>query len=422
MANRTVHLSKLIQSPKGPRYCPAVLAANGRVRPDVVIVNGQQERHPEGAYYISWYEGKKLVRKSVGKDAQDAAFEQSRKQAELNAANHGVAVVPGVEHNRDGSNGPNGTATKTPLKEAIAAFLEKKQLEQRKNTHQAYRTALTYFQHSCHKLYVQDVDPMDLSRFKKVLEDGGLEYVDHTGRKQTMRPQSERSVYNKREVVTFLLKEYRVTRADGKPILRSTDRIKPRSDKHKAYTREEVEAILAACNADEAVWFKFFLLTGVREQEAAHLMWDNVDLRNRLVCIRDNQKFCFKLKTQEAHREIPMGDALNDLLKNWKAKRDVDCGLVFPTAGCRPKLDFLDCLKRVAKRASVKRTTLHRWRATFATWKHRSGTDARTIQKMMGHKKLETTMLYLSSLEGDEAVSKANAFENYAGLSAGGAQ
>jgi hypothetical protein len=81
MANRTVHLSKLIQTPKGPRYCPAVIAANGRVRPDVVIVSGQEERHSEGAYYISWYEGKKLVRKSVGKDAQDAAFQRSRKQA-----------------------------------------------------------------------------------------------------------------------------------------------------------------------------------------------------------------------------------------------------------------------------------------------------------------------------------------------------
>jgi hypothetical protein len=44
MANRTVHLSKLIQTPKGPRYCPAVMAANGRVRPDVVIVSGEAER------------------------------------------------------------------------------------------------------------------------------------------------------------------------------------------------------------------------------------------------------------------------------------------------------------------------------------------------------------------------------------------
>jgi hypothetical protein len=53
------------------------MAANGRVRPDVVSVNGKEERHSEDAYYISWYEGKKLVRKSVGKEAQDAAFQQS---------------------------------------------------------------------------------------------------------------------------------------------------------------------------------------------------------------------------------------------------------------------------------------------------------------------------------------------------------
>jgi hypothetical protein len=79
--NRVVHLSKLIQTPKGPRYCFAVLAANGRVRPHVVIVNGQEERHAEGSYYISWYEGRKLVRRSVGKDAQARCSRKGRKQA-----------------------------------------------------------------------------------------------------------------------------------------------------------------------------------------------------------------------------------------------------------------------------------------------------------------------------------------------------
>lgn len=33
-------------------------------------------------------------------------------------------------------------------------------------------------------------------------------------------------------------------------------------------------------------------------------------------------------------------------LWQWKAKTDKDYyGLVFPTAACNPKLDFLDCLK-----------------------------------------------------------------------------
>jgi hypothetical protein len=31
------------------------------------------------------------------------------------------------------------------------------------------------------------------------------------------------------------------------------------------------------------------------------------------------------------------------------AKADKACSLVFPTAGCKPKLDFLDCLKTVAE-------------------------------------------------------------------------
>jgi integrase/recombinase XerD len=70
-----------------------VLSANGRVKPDVVLVNGKEERHPEEAYYLEWRDGTKRVRVSVGKDAQDAAAQRLRKEAELNAKNHGVAVT-----------------------------------------------------------------------------------------------------------------------------------------------------------------------------------------------------------------------------------------------------------------------------------------------------------------------------------------
>src|SRR5439155_567935 len=54
-------------------------------------------------------------------------------------------------------------------------------------------------------------------------------------------------------------------------------------------------------------------------------------------------------------REIPIPDKLVQRLKAWKAKSDKTCGLVFPTAGCNPKLDFLDCCKAVAKRAGWRR-------------------------------------------------------------------
>ena len=47
MANREVNLTKRIQTLQGWRYCRVLLSANGRVKPDVVVVNGKEERHQE---------------------------------------------------------------------------------------------------------------------------------------------------------------------------------------------------------------------------------------------------------------------------------------------------------------------------------------------------------------------------------------
>ena len=95
--NREVNLTKLVKTSKGPRYCPVVWATNGRIRPDVVMVNGQPERHTEGAYYLEWREGAKRVRLSVGKGAVDAENRRKRKAAELNAVNEGAALVPAAD-------------------------------------------------------------------------------------------------------------------------------------------------------------------------------------------------------------------------------------------------------------------------------------------------------------------------------------
>ncbi len=103
MANtqcKEVNLTKRVQTSKGMRYCPVILSANGRVKPDLVTVNGRQERHPEGAYYLEWRENGRRVRLSVGKDPADASARRQRKESELNALNNGIAVVP--------ENGDNG--------------------------------------------------------------------------------------------------------------------------------------------------------------------------------------------------------------------------------------------------------------------------------------------------------------------------
>jgi integrase/recombinase XerD len=141
------------------RYCPVALSANGRVKPDVVLVDGKEERHPKGAYYIKWYEGSKRRRLSVGKSAADALARRLAKEAELNAANHGVPLAKSAQ---------NGHRL---LSVAVADYLDEIKLTKKSKTFKAYTTALNYFTESCHKLYLEDIERRDLLAYSAFLRD-----------------------------------------------------------------------------------------------------------------------------------------------------------------------------------------------------------------------------------------------------------
>jgi integrase/recombinase XerD len=80
-----VNLTKRIDTPEGRRYCPAVIAANGRVKPNWVLINGRPEKHEGGIYYLDWRENGKRKRLSVGEDSNAAHQRQIRKLAESRA-------------------------------------------------------------------------------------------------------------------------------------------------------------------------------------------------------------------------------------------------------------------------------------------------------------------------------------------------
>ena len=109
-------------------------------------------------------------------------------------------------------------------------------------------------------------------------------------------------------------------------------------------------------------------------------------------------------------REIPIPAKLAKSLKAWKAKADKTCALVFPTAGCKPKLDFLDCLKAVAEHAGLDEDDLwlHKFRATFATRCLWAGVDLRTVQQWLGHSDMESTMRYLKPSRSQHVRDKVN--------------
>jgi integrase/recombinase XerD len=364
MANREVNLTKRVQTPHGWRYCRVLLSPNGRVKPDVVVVIGKEERHVEGAYYLEWREGTKRVRLSVGKDPQDAAATRLRKEAELNALNNGVAVVA--------ENGQNGYRS---FAAAVTEYLEETTLTKKPKTLAAYKTALSYFTESCPKLFLDDIDRKDLLKFSAFLRDD--------------KEQSPRSCWNKFANVMSFLKTNGI-----RGLVKKNDWPRYTEEEPEIYEDAELDKLFKVCDAEERLWFEFFLMTGMREQEVMYTYWSDVNFTASTVGVSHKADRGWTPKAYK-EREIPIPAKLAKSLKAWKAKAEKTCGLVFPTAGCKPKLD-------------QDNFWLHKFRATFATRCLWAGVDLRTVQQWLGHSDMESTMRYLKPSRSQHVRDKVN--------------
>ena len=376
--NREVNVTKRVQTSKGLRYCPVVLAANGRVKPDAVLVNGKPEKHSEGAYYLEWREGAKRVRLSVGKDAADATARRMRKEAELNAVNNGAAIVP------EKGSGQRSVAA------SVADYLDETRLTKKPKTLAAYSTALAYFVESCHKLSLEEIDRKDLLKFCAFLRDE--------------KEQAPRSCWNKfANVMSFL-------KANGiRGLVAKNDWPRFTEEEPEIYEQAELAKLFAACDAEEKLWYEFFLMTGEREQEVMFTYWSDVNFAASTVRVSHKPDRGWTPKAYK-EREIPIPTKLVTRLKAWKAKANKSCSLIFPTAGCKPKLNFLDDLKAVAERAELHPDDfwLHKFRAAFATRCLWAGVDLRTVQQWLGHSDLESTMRYLKPSRSAKTRAKVN--------------
>jgi integrase/recombinase XerD len=218
------------------------------------------------------------------------------------------------------------------------------------------------------------------------------------------REQAPRGVYNKFEnVMTFL-------KANGiRGIVGKNDWPRYTEEEPEMYEQEELGKLYKACDDEERLWFEFFLMTGMREQEVMHTYWSDVNFATSTVRVSHKPDRGWTPKAYK-ERDIPIPTKLLKKLKARKARADKTCGLVFPTAGCNPKLDFLDCLKACAECAKLDKDGfwLHKFRSTFATRCLWAGVDLRTVQQWLGHSDMESTMRYLKPSRSSHVREKVN--------------
>lgn len=93
--------------------------------------------------------------------------------------------------------------------------------------------------------------------------------------------------------------------------------------------------------------------------------------------------------------------------KNRSADRSLEWQFLFPSTAVRkgfrwhttPRFVQKNFNKALAQSGIRKQLTPHSLRKAFATHLHRKGTDVRTIQNLLGHAKLETTLIYLEAAD-----------------------
>jgi len=161
---------------------------------------------------------------------------------------------------------------------------------------------------------------------------------------------------------------------------------------------EEVKKLLDVCHGYLRSIVITALNTGMRKGEILALRWQDVDLENRKVTVRN-------AKNNEA-RVIPINQTLYQELSNLSGQSDGE--YVFTNGDDRPIGDIKKGFSAALKRARISDFHFHDLRHTFGSHLVMQGIDLKTVQQLMGHRQIKTTMRYshLSPEYVQEAISR----------------
>jgi integrase len=373
MANRRVTVWKYVQTGKGWRYCKPAIGRNGKIKPDWVVVNGKQEEHKEGAYYIRYREGDKQVWERIGDSSARAVHQAETKKTYLAAKASGIPIHP------------EGEKPPLMISSTLDNYLEEYRLSHRQESHALMKQTLEEFKAFNYKNIISQITRLDLLKYKDWL---------------IQRGRSERTAGNKMLRVQQYLRtvqgqkpgEGLITVKDAKFVEREPE----------VYGEDELERFFAACDPFQLRVFKTLLMSGLRKQELESLTWADVDFTAGTIKVSAKPGFSPK-DWEERTIEIPK--ALLALLQPVAQTE----GFVFANGRGHRYTHLWDDCNAIAKKAGVTGFHPHKFRSHYATTLLQAGVDLKTVQKLLGHKDLESTMRYLARAESGKVRAKVDA-------------
>lgn len=335
-------------------------------------------REPENAtgYYLRLTEEGKRKMLPAGDDFQTAVTMLRNKEVTREYLKRGMDVPSFAAGDR------------LTIADAVAQFVKNQAtLDRATSTVYGYTRAAEQFRDSCRCVYMDEI------------KDNEQVILDHIAWLRKNVPTREHGQQNgtirtRLQYLSVFMRESKIQMPLPKKKWPEINTRKP-----KAYTSEQVNALLSKATEDEKDLIMFFLTTGFRDNEAAHTYYSDLDFKRGTANIIDKPEWGFRIKNQKQRKSDITLPA--DFVKRLKARRErnPEGDLIFPNSNGRPDSALLHRVRKAAERAGIKeRVTLHKFRKTFGT---RYGMKHGIVnaQHLLGHADIKTTQLYLAETE-----------------------
>ena len=147
----------------------------------------------------------------------------------------------------------------------------------------------------------------------------------------------------------------------------------------------------------------------MRRGELSALEWDDVDLEDGVVAVRNKKSHFTKPRKV---RKLALPPAAVEMLKALKSRTFGD--RVFQTSIGTPMVNHVnDQFNKIVEEAGIAPCTIHDLRRTFCSYLAMAGVNEAIVQKLAGHSSITTTLKHYTHIVSD-SLRRAQASLPYA--------